>query len=110
MRWHSRLTIFATARRNRTSQNEMPNGLPQHLPELVFHPLVFFAGLLLAIIILVDAFEAIILPRRVTRRIRLARLYYRSTWWLWKKSPYESKTAKPAKRSWEFTGRSRYWR
>lgn len=84
MRWHSRLTIFATARRNRTSQNEMPNGLPQHLPELVFHPLVFFAGLLLAIIILVDAFEAIILPRRVTRRIRLARLYYRSTWWLWK--------------------------
>jgi hypothetical protein len=36
------------------------------------------AGLIL--IVLWDAFETIILPRRVTRRIRLTRLFYRYTW------------------------------
>jgi len=30
-----------------------------------------------------DAFEVIISPRRVTRRFRLARAFYRSSWWLW---------------------------
>jgi hypothetical protein len=33
-----------------------------------------------------DAFEAVILPRRVTRRFRLARLFYRATWGLWKRA------------------------
>jgi Ion channel len=33
--------------------------------------------------ILWDAFEAIVLPRRVTRRWRLARLFYRLTWTPW---------------------------
>lgn len=32
------------------------------------------------LIVLWDAFETIILPRRVTRRFRLARLFYRYTW------------------------------
>ncbi|HME45989.1 MAG TPA: potassium channel family protein [Syntrophorhabdales bacterium] len=36
------------------------------------------AGLVL--IVLWDAFETIILPRRVTRRIRLTRLFYHNTW------------------------------
>ena len=31
-------------------------------------------------IVLWDAFETIVLPRRVTRRFRLARLFYRYTW------------------------------
>jgi len=31
-----------------------------------------------------DAFEAIILPRRVTRKFRLTRFYFRSTWGVWK--------------------------
>jgi hypothetical protein len=38
----------------------------------------------LIFIVLWDAFEVIILPRRVTRKFRLARLFYRSTWWPWK--------------------------
>ncbi len=38
------------------------------------------SGLLLLSIILWDAFETIILPRHVTRRFRLARLVYRTTW------------------------------
>jgi hypothetical protein len=40
-------------------------------------------GAALILIVLWDAFETVILPRRVTRRIRLARLFYRSTWVLW---------------------------
>jgi hypothetical protein len=48
------------------------------------HPLALIGGLVLAIVILIDAFEAIILPRRVTRKIRVTRLFYRTTWGFWK--------------------------
>ncbi len=41
------------------------------------------AGALLVLIVLWDAFEAIILPRRVMRRWRLARFFYRTTWRVW---------------------------
>ena len=37
-------------------------------------------GTAFILIILWDAFETIVLPRRVTRRIRFARFFYRSTW------------------------------
>ena len=40
-------------------------------------------GVVLILIILGDAFETIVLPRRVTRRIRLARLFFRYTWLPW---------------------------
>ena len=42
-----------------------------------------FFGVLLITGVLWDVFEAIVLPRRVTRRIRLTRLFYRSTWSPW---------------------------
>jgi len=42
------------------------------------------AGALLVIIVLWDAFETVIFPRRVTRRIRLARFFYRATWRAWR--------------------------
>src|ERR1700731_1646229 len=48
------------------------------------HPLALLGGLALAIVILIDAFEAIILPRRVTRKIRVTRLFFRTTWAFWK--------------------------
>src|SRR6202140_1762222 len=54
------------------------------MTHIVPHPLALFGGFALAIIILVDAFEAIILPRRVTRKIRVTRLFYRTTWAFWK--------------------------
>ena len=47
-------------------------------------PGAFIAGVVIFLVVLWDAFEAIILPRRVTRRFRLARLFYRTTWNLWK--------------------------
>jgi hypothetical protein len=37
-------------------------------------------GLLLILLILVDGFETMVLPRRVMRSVRLARYYYRATW------------------------------
>ncbi|HLQ29514.1 MAG TPA: potassium channel family protein [Ktedonobacteraceae bacterium] len=40
-------------------------------------------GVLLIFIILQDAFETIVLPRRVSRRFRLARMFYQFTWRLW---------------------------
>lgn len=40
-------------------------------------------GTALIILVLWEGFETIVLPRRVTRRFRLTRLYYRRTWRLW---------------------------
>jgi Ion channel len=40
-------------------------------------------GLFLILMVLWEGFETIILPRRVTRRFRLTRFFYRSTWRPW---------------------------
>src|SRR5437763_7759152 len=45
------------------------------------------AGALWIAVIMWDAFEAIVLPRRVTRRLRPARLFYRVTWRVWSAVP-----------------------
>jgi hypothetical protein len=42
-----------------------------------------FIGALLVLYILVEAFEAMALPRRVTRPFRFTRLYYNTTWRVW---------------------------
>jgi hypothetical protein len=42
------------------------------------------AGILLLLVAFGDAFEAMVLPRRITRRWRIARFFYRSTWTLWR--------------------------
>ena len=45
--------------------------------------LAIILGFFLIGVILIDAFETIILPRRVTRRLRLTRYFILSTWQLW---------------------------
>jgi hypothetical protein len=40
-------------------------------------------GVLLMVVVLWDVFETIVLPRRVTRRFRLTRAFYRSIWIPW---------------------------
>jgi hypothetical protein len=45
--------------------------------------LIAIAGLLLLLGTLWEAFETIILPRRVTRPYRLVRTFYRTTWNIW---------------------------
>src|SRR5438046_2114651 len=42
------------------------------------------AGVALILLTLIDGFETILQPRRVTHRFRYARLFYRSTWRIWR--------------------------
>ena len=48
---------------------------------------ILFAGLSIALIfvVLIDGFESMILPRRVARTFRFARLFYLQTWGLWQR-------------------------
>jgi hypothetical protein len=50
---------------------------------MITSPAAFLAGAVILIAVIWDAFESIILPRRVTRRFRLTRLFYRTTWRVW---------------------------
>jgi hypothetical protein len=54
--------------------------------------LAVLGSIALILVVLWDAFEVIILPRRVTRKFRLARLFYRSTWLPWKWSAQRMKS------------------
>jgi hypothetical protein len=45
--------------------------------------LVFVISLCVIAVVLWDAFESVVLPRSVSRRLRLARLYARFTWQFW---------------------------
>src|SRR5262245_59578449 len=42
------------------------------------------ASLALILVVLLDGFEAMVLPRRVTHPYRLTRLFYRATWFGWR--------------------------
>src|SRR5579863_7759665 len=44
------------------------------------NPGAFVGGIAIFLVVVWDAFESIILPRRVTRKFRLTRLFYRVTW------------------------------
>jgi hypothetical protein len=45
---------------------------------------VTVVAIALIVIVFIDTFETMILPRRVRHSYRLARSYYRSTWFLWR--------------------------
>jgi Ion channel len=46
--------------------------------------LAAIAGTLIVLLVLWEAFETVVLPRRVTRRFRLTRAFYRNTWTPWR--------------------------
>jgi hypothetical protein len=54
------------------------------MPHMIPAPGAFTAGVAIFLIVLWDAFESIILPRRVTRKFRLTRLFFKTTWKCWK--------------------------
>lgn len=56
---------------------------------IIFAPL----GALLIAVVLLDAFETMVLPRRVDRRLRLARIFYRATWTPWATLARQSRSA-----------------
>jgi hypothetical protein len=49
------------------------------------HTIAFIAGLLLIFATLLDGFETILLPRRISHRYRYSRIYYRNCWRIWRK-------------------------
>jgi len=49
----------------------------------VLDAISLIGGVALVALVLWDVFETIVLPRRVSRRFRLARLFYLSTWAVW---------------------------
>ena len=55
-------------------------------------PAVF--GLLLILAVLWEAFETVVLPRRVTRRLRITVLFYRGTWRPWRALARSFRSAK----------------
>lgn len=50
------------------------------------HPLALIGGIALIAIVLWDAFETVVLPRTITRRLRLTQVYFRATWWPWSRA------------------------
>src|SRR5450432_90855 len=54
------------------------------MPPLIPSPGAFIAGVAIFLIVGWDAFEAVILPRRVTRKFRLTRFFFRATWMVWR--------------------------
>ena len=51
-----------------------------------FAPILFGAvGVALVLVIVWDAFETILVPRRIGRRVRLTRYFYWTTWRLWRR-------------------------
>jgi hypothetical protein len=60
------------------------------------HVWATIVGAVIILTILLDAFETIVLPRRVQRGFRLTALFYRSTWRLWSRGAQH--IAKPSRR------------
>ena len=54
------------------------------MPHMIPAPGTFAAGIAIFVIVVWDAFESIILPRRVTRKFRLTRVFFKFTWSNWK--------------------------
>src|SRR5258707_641361 len=57
--------------------------------------LIGLIGILLIVVVLWDVFETIVLPRRVTRRFRLTRAFYRLIWLPWSAIARGFKKSKP---------------
>ncbi len=53
------------------------------LEESAFRGFLTAVGLFLIVFVLWDGFETIVFPRRVTRKLRLTRLFYHYTWIFW---------------------------
>ena len=55
---------------------------------MIFFVLSILFGVALIVTVLWEAFETIILPRRVRRRFRFTRLFYRGTWIPWSRAAH----------------------
>ncbi len=63
-----------------TKDQGVAEELLNHPKEMNMSIATSLTGAFLIIIVLWEAFETVIFPRRVTRRLRMARIFYRLTW------------------------------
>ena len=66
-------------------------------------------GSVLILLVALDAFETIILPRRVTRRLRLAQLFYRAIRVGWKSLSHLVRAGTRRMPFWAIWGRFPCW-
>src|SRR5438309_11833878 len=59
------------------------------------------SGLVIIWVVLLDAFETVVLPRRVTRHFKLTAWFYRQTWIPWRRL---ARHIKPSSRQQNFLG------
>jgi Ion channel len=52
----------------------------EYFLHMILYILVSILGILLILLMILDGFETVVLPRRVARKFRLARLFYMVTW------------------------------
>src|SRR5258705_13858767 len=80
---HKAILFSARSMSSRQNDRPLPSWfVPAQYP--VMRLMGTFAGILLILLTLIDGFETILQPRRVTHRFRYARLFYRSTWRIWR--------------------------
>jgi hypothetical protein len=60
----------------------------------MLHILTAVVSVAMIVVVLVDGFEAMVLPRRVTHRLRPARLFYRSAWQVWRNASRMFRTSR----------------
>src|SRR5260370_17257709 len=84
MRKSASQRVWNLRKRRVFTGNSHSKGQTDTMPHMIPAPGAFAAGVAIFVIVVWDAFEAIILPRRVTRKFRLARLFYPSTLYVWK--------------------------
>ncbi len=65
------------------TEREAPAGGPAERVWRTMRVLAAVSGLVLIAVVLRDSFETIVLPRRVTGRLRLARLFLGGLWLAW---------------------------
>ncbi len=56
----------------------------QGRPEAKLKPIIAICAVILILLVLQDAFEAMLLPRRVQRRVRFLTFYFETLWRFWK--------------------------
>jgi len=64
-------------------------------------------GIIIVWVVLLDAFETVVLPRRVTRHFKLTAWFYRQTWIPWRKIAGRIPTASIRQNFLDILGRSR---
>ena len=69
-------------------------------------PAIIF-GIVIICVVLLDAFETVVLPRRVTRHFKLTAWFYRRTWIPWRRLRGASGQLRGSRIFWDISGRCR---